>query len=151
MNYQRIIQDTVKQASVLKGKHTTEKDAPVNYVCIFTQSDKEYQELDVQVAKTGKVIKETKMGNVYQVDPMQTVAGKLQIVKIRKPDPERLEWGDADFTVSDYKSFKKEYLNKPGFKLIERPDMEMIELADPKSKVLAYFSNPTLGEVLGIK
>lgn len=55
----------------------------------------------------------------------------------------------------EYSEYKwvdiKEYLDKPGFKLIERPDMEMIELADSNYDVLAYFSNPTLGEVLGIK
>ncbi|XOU94580.1 MAG: hypothetical protein ACNFW9_00775 [Candidatus Kerfeldbacteria bacterium] len=150
MNYQRIIQQIVEQARELKDISTTENKARVNYACIFSQSKKEYKELETDVAQYGKLIKETKMGNVYLVEPIQTWSGLVKIVKIRKPDPERPERGDADFTVRDYKVFKKEYLDKPGFSLIERPDMEMIELADPNFNVLAYFSNPTLGEVLGI-
>ena len=146
-----LIKSIVEQAQVLKDKHTTEKDAPVNYACIFSQSDEEYEKLDQEVAKIGKVVKETKMGNVFLLEEsIETVAGPLRLVKIRKPDSSRQERGDADFTVRDYQSFKKEYLGKPGYKLIERPDMEMIELADKKFDVLAYFSNPTLSKVLGI-
>jgi hypothetical protein len=43
------------------------------------------------------------------------------------------------------------YLNQKRFKLIKRPEMEMIELADPLFDVRAYFSYPTLAETLNIK
>ncbi len=147
---QEIVQTIVEQARLLKDKHTIEKEAAVNYACIFSQSDKEYRKLDKETAKIGKIVKETKMGNVYLIEPMQTVAGPLRLIKIRKPDPERQERGDADFTVNHYKPFKKEHLDKPGFKLVTRSDMEMIELADKDFDVLAYFSHPTLGEVLSL-
>jgi hypothetical protein len=149
-NLNQLIQDIVRQSTELKNTHTTAIDALVNYSCIFAHSEEEYQMLDSDAAKMGKVVKETKMGNVYLVEPIQTVAGPLRIVKIRKPDPKRPERGDADFTLADYPAFKKEYLNKPGFKLIDRTEMEMIELADEKFDVLVYFSHPTLAEVLGI-
>jgi len=58
--------------------------------------------------------------------------------------------GDADFTAGDYESFKKKYLGKPGFRLIKRPDMEMIELMDSSYDAVAYFSHPTLATVLKI-
>ena len=73
------------------------------------------------------------------------------MLKIRRPDPKRPERGDADFTVSDYQTFKKTQLGKPGFGLIERTNMEMLELVDPDFDVLAYYSHPTLAEVLGIQ
>ncbi len=145
-----IVQNIVSQARKLKDLHTDQKNAPVNYACIFSQSDDEYQRLEAMVAKIGKVIQSTKMGNVYLVESFETVAGPLRIVKIRKPDPNRPERGDADFTVSDYPAFKKAYLDKPGFKLIERPGHEMIELADKDFDVLAYFSHPILEKVLGL-
>lgn len=94
----------------------------------------------------GKVVKETRSGPLFQVEPIATVSGKLQLVKVRKPDPTRTERGDADFTVGDYEAFKKEYVSKPGFKLIgNRPDIiEMIELMDSAFDVRAYFSKVPL-------
>lgn len=147
-----VIQSIVKDAEVLKGRHINENGGPVNYACIFAQTEGEYQALDTTAVGMGKAVKETKMGNVYLLEqPIETVAGPLRIVKIRKPDPARKERGDADFTVRDYPAFKEKYLNQPGFKLITRPDMEMIELADKDFDVLAYFSYPILAEVLGIE
>ncbi len=142
----------VDQAEQLKDRHTEAKGVLVNYACIFAQSDEEYQQMDAAVGEMGKVVQETKMGNVYLLaEPIETVAGPLRIVKVRKPAADRPERGDADFTLSDYPAFKRKYLGKPGYKLIERPGMEMIELSDPDSDVLAYFSYPILAEVLGIK
>lgn len=150
--FKQLLQNIVEKAIELKNKHTHEKNAVVNYSCIFTHSDEEYQLMDKEVATLGSVAKETKMGNVYLLhEAIETAAGPLRIVKVRKPDPTRTEQGDADFTVADYPAFKKEYVDKPGFKLIARPDMEMIELKDTKFDVLAYFSHPTLGEVIGVE
>jgi len=145
-------QHIVSDAQALKDKHVVEqKDAPVNYACVFAQSDGEYEALLQEAQELGKIVKNTKMGPVFLVEPIETVAGPLRLVKIRKPDPERTERGDADFTVADYPTFKTSVLGKPGYKLIDRPDMEMIELADPEFDVLAYFSHPILIETLGIK
>lgn len=90
------------------------------------------------------------MGPVFHITPIATAAGDLELLKIRRPDPKREEMGDADFTLSDYESFKKKYLGKPGFSLIKRPDMEMIELMDSSYNAIAYFSHPTLATVLKI-
>ncbi|MFH1505827.1 MAG: hypothetical protein ABIE94_02460 [archaeon] len=145
------VREIVEQARALKDKHTNQKDAPVNYACIFSQSKEEYDTLIEVMNKMGKIIKETSMGPVFQIEPLDTVSGKLNLLKIRLPDEKRPEKGDADFTVSDYPAFKEKYLSKEGYKLIERDNFEMIELIDPEFDVLAYFSYPTLGEYLGIK
>jgi len=153
MNQQTLtktVQDIVRQAAALKDKHTTEKSAPVNYACIFSQSRDEYDDLNQACRKIGKVVQETKMGPVFLIKPMETISGALRLLKIRAPDATRPERGDADFTVPNYEEFKKKHLSKPGFKLIQREKMEMIELMDSSFSVRAYFSHPTLGEVLGI-
>jgi len=145
------VQEIVKLATNLKDKYTDEKKAPVNYACIFAQNKKEYNTLMAVAYKLGKVVMKTSTGPLFQIDPLETVSGKVKLLKIRIPDIRRPEQGDADFTVSDFSDFKKKYLLKDGFNLIKRPNFIMIELIDLKHDVRAYFSNPSLHVQLGIK
>ncbi len=138
----------VADARRLNATHTDQPDAPVNYACIFAQSPAEYDELVKVARQLGPVADDTATGPVFHIPPLSTDAGMLRLLKIRRPDPKRPERGDADFTVSDYGTFKKTYLGKPGWGLIERKNMEMLELIDPSFNVLAYYSHPTLAEVL---
>lgn len=146
-----LVQEIVRKAASLKDKHTSEKNAPVNYACIFAQDKEQYDKLLAVAEEIGTVVMETPMGPVYHIRPLKTAAGNLRLLKIRKPDTTRPELGDADFTVEDYPRFKKKYLSKTGFKLIpKREDFEMIELVDPKFDVRAYFSHPPLDTQLGV-
>lgn len=144
-----IIKNIVAQADDLKKTIITNL-APVNYACIFCQSDDEYSSFLEMAKQMGKVVQNTKAGPVFQIEPLPTVAGNLKLLKIRKPDPTRPERGDTDFTLSNYDEFKKEHINQKGFKLIDRGSFEMIEYKTPNSNVLVYFSNPILAHVLGI-
>jgi len=146
-----MIKEIVRQACDLKDKHTEEKDAPVNYVTIFSQDQKEFELLISQAKQKGKIELETSTGPLFQITPLNTVAGPLKLLKIRLPDKTRPERGDADFTVANYPEFKKIYLAKDGFKLIKREKFEMIELMDSKFNVRAYFSHPPLDQQLNIK
>lgn len=137
-----LIQDIVKQASALKDKHTNQKGVPVHYVAIFAQTKKEYEDLLTITKQIGSILKDTPTGPVFKIEPINTVAGLLQILKIRISDSTRPERGDADFAVRDYQNFKNRYLSKFGFKLIKRETFEMIELIDSAFSVRAYFSNP---------
>lgn len=143
-----LITSIVSQATDLVAQHIPQQSFPVNYACIFAQTNREYVDLNQVTEPLGSVIKETQTGNVYQIAPLPTVAGGLQLVKIRVPDQMRSELGDADFTVVDFAMFKQTFLHKPGFSLIERPTMQMVELIDPQYAVRAYFSNPPLTEQL---
>jgi len=145
------ITSVVADAKTLKDKHTDQTNAPVNYVCLFSHSAQEYDDLLILTNTLGNVLQDTTTGPIINIAPMPTASGPVQILKIRKPDKSRPERGDADFTVSDYLKFKSVYLDKPGFNLIERPDFEMIELSDPSTDVLAYFSHPTLIEQLSVR
>ncbi len=145
-----LIKEIVERATELKNKHTDQSDALVNYSCIFSQSNDEFEHLVKTSNKIGKVIKETPTGPIFHIKPLETLSGKLLLLKVRKPDPTRPERGDADFTVSNYSKFKKKYLSRVGFKWIERKSMEMIELVDPAFEVRVYFSDPPLDKQLRI-
>jgi hypothetical protein len=140
-----LVKNIVKEACELKNKHTSLLNASVNYACIFSQSDEEYRILFNVTNKIGKIIKNTPTGPIFKIKPLNTVSGKLLLLKVRFSDSTRKERGDADFTVP-YLNFKGKYLDKRGFKLIERENFEMIELTDKEFNVRVYFSNPPLDE-----
>ncbi|MFA6197716.1 MAG: hypothetical protein WC734_00980 [Patescibacteria group bacterium] len=144
-----IVKEIIVQANTLKHKYVSEL-APVNYACIFCQNDIEYASFLDAAKQIGRVIKETPGGPLFQIEPLSTIAGNLQLLKIRQPDPTKPERGDADFTLSNYDEFKSVHLTQKGFKLINKIEFEMIELMDPDYNVRVYFSNPPLDKQLGI-
>ncbi|MDD4332490.1 MAG: hypothetical protein PHT51_00025 [Patescibacteria group bacterium] len=146
-----LIQDIVKKSNDLKNKYTDQKEAPVNYTCIFSQSDEEYADLLEVANRIGRVIKQTPTGPLLRIEQVDTASGQLELLKIRQPDKTRPERGDADFTVMDYDNFKEKYISRENFKLIKRENFEMIELMDSSFDVRAYFSNPPLDRQLNIK
>jgi len=73
-------------------------------------------------------------------EPIETIAGKLYLVKIRKPDKKFNLRGDADFD-SNYPKLKQKYQNAPHFELIVREKFEMLRLSDPNFSVMTCFSN----------
>lgn len=147
---ENLIENIVKEAESLKDKYTNQKGIPVNYTCIFCQSEKEQSNFLKEAHKLGTIIQETPSGPLFKIS-LDTIAGKLQLLKIRKPDPTRPERGDADFAVSDYPAFKEKYFNQPGFSLIKKDNFEMIELCEKDNNVRVYFSDPPLDKQLGLK
>lgn len=150
MDITSLIQEIVTKANDMKDKHTSAKNSPVNYACIFAQDKEQYDKLLTLSKKIGSIIKETPTGPLFNIHPLTTVAGNLKLLKIRKPDKTRPELGDADFTVDNYLEFKKKYLPKNEFRLIQRENFEMIELIDPNFDVRAYFSSVPLNKQLSL-
>ena len=146
---ENLIKEIIKEAKALKDKYTDQVDALVNYACIFCQSEEEQKKFLEEAHQIGVIIKETETGPLFKIS-LETIAGKLQLLKIRKPDPTRPERGDADFTVSDYPSFKEKYLNKAGFSIIQKENFEMIELYEKGNNVRVYFSFPPLDKQLNL-
>ncbi len=148
---ERIAIYIVNESFDLKDKFTDAKNAPVEFACIFCQSEDEYQSLDHLVAERGKVVPETPSGKIYLLDKaIQTKAGPLRLLKVRKSDPVRKERGDADFNTS-YAAFKEKYGSNPKFELIKRETFEMLRLSDPKFDVMSCFSSVPMSKGLGIK
>ncbi len=150
-NVIKLIQEIVEQAQLLKDKHVSgENNAPVNYACIFSQTEKEFNDFLEIIKKMGPEVEKTSKGPIFDIGGIETKAGRLRVLKLRLPDIKRPERGDADFTVKNYPKFKKDYLSKPGFNLIIKPKFEMIELSDPAFNVLTYFSSIPMNEQLGL-
>ena len=147
--FTQLVENIVKEAKRLKDKHTKEIDASVNYACIFCQNDDEYKTFKQLAGELGSVLEQTKSGPLFRIK-IETVAGTLQLLKVRNPDITRKERGDADFTVDDYSNFKTDYIGVRGFKVMTNKDFEMIELMDPDFDVRAYFSNPPLDQQMGL-
>lgn len=145
-----LIKKIVEDAKILKDKYIDQKDIPVNYACIFCQSEKEQTDFLLEAHELGTIIQETPSGPLFKIS-LETIAGNLQLLKIRKPDATRPERGDADFSVSNYPAFKETYLNQPGFSLIQKENFEMIELYEKGNNIRVYFSYPPLDKQLGLK
>jgi hypothetical protein len=140
-----IVQEILMQAMALKDKCTKERGATVAWICIFSQNDKEYEELLTEAKKLGNIF-ETDLNGTKLLLNKPPAGSNARILKIRKPDSEKPERGDVDFTVSDYANFKKEHEGKENFRLIKRENFEMLELTEPGANVRVYFSNPPIEE-----
>jgi len=128
-----LIQNVVSRCTELKDIYVEERDLVVDWVCIFSQSEEEYQELNRLANEIGEVVETTETGLIYKF-------GEPKLLKIRMPDMTRPEIGDVDF-ITNYPEFKQKYLNNNRFKLIVREKFEMIELTDPEFNVRVYFSS----------
>lgn len=147
---EKIIVYIVNECVKLKNKYVDEKDLIADYICIFSHSQDEFDELNKLAQQIGKLASETTTGPVYSfINPPETIAGNPKLLKIRKPDKTRPQRGDVDFNT-DYEMFKNKYLDNKRFTLIQREDFEMIELRDENFNVLVYFSSTPFSNQLGV-
>jgi hypothetical protein len=150
-NLEEIVKYIVDKSFDLKNQFTDAKFAPVEFACIFCQSEDEYQDLDCLVGEKGGIVQGTPSGKTYLLsEAIPTKAGFLRLLKVRKPDPARKERGDADFNTP-YKELKDKYSNKPRFELIKRDSFEMLRLSDPEFDVMSCFSSIPMSKELGIE
>ena len=150
-NLKKLVKSIVEEATKLKNKHIDYPNININYACIFSQSESEYQDLLRTSQKIGTIIKETPSGFLFYISSLKTTSGILKLLKIRFPDPTRPERGDADFTIPNFVEFEKKYLSRKGFKIMKKETFYMIELMDSEFDVRVYFSNPPLDVQLNIK
>lgn len=136
-----IINYIVSRSVELKNKYTDEVNAKVEFCDIFCRDDNEYKRLTGVINKMGKIVYSVPTGHIYLLKkPISTVAGKLRLVKIRRPDNKLRLRGDADFDT-DYPRLKQKYQNNSRFELIVRDKFEMLRLSDPDFDVMTCFSN----------
>lgn len=146
----RTINYVVSRSVELKNRYTNAATAPIEFVCIFCQNGEEYKKFIDSTETLGKVVERTQSGFTYLLDkPLKTIAGPLRLVKIRRPDPNRSERGDADFNTN-YKDFKKKYQGDSRFELIKRESFEMLRLSSPNFDVMSCFSNIPKSNALSI-
>lgn len=121
-------------------KKITGNEYLISGLTVFAHYPEEFERLKNIVFELGNFERENNGPYVRLNEPIQLLNNKLELLRIRKPDPYRLYVGCNDFEVEDYKSFKKQFLDKNlnNLRLIERPEYEMIEFFDPDYDVLAY-------------
>lgn len=150
-NLIKIIRYIVSRSPELKNKYTYASMATVEFGCIFCKSEDEYKELTSSIERLGRIVERTQSGFTYLLNkPIETIAGPLRLVKIRKPDSSRLERGDADFNTN-YTSLKAKYQTDSRFELVRKEDFEYLRLSDPDFDVMTCFSNIPKSKYLGIK
>lgn len=126
-----IIHYIVNQSIKLKNKYTGEIDATIEFSDIFSRDNDEYRKLTDTINKIGKIVYTAPTGHIYSLKkPIMTVAGKLSLIKIRRPENKFRFRGDADFDT-DYPKLKQQYQDNPHFELIVREKFEMLRLSDP--------------------
>lgn len=142
---EQLAQYITDQGIIAVREYTNLKDVVIDYLAIFAKDNEEYTVLNQTAAVHGKVVDKamSHTGNTYYLTkPVQTKAGMLQILKIRKPDKTRPQRGAPDFQVENYTFFKENHLYTSGnFTLMVRKDYEMIELKG--EDVLVYFPSRT--------
>ena len=111
---------------------------PASYVTVFAHYPEEYEGI-VQIFKKLGVSEEANNGIKVALGFPLADGSLVTSVRVRKPDPYRMQVGCGDFYVSDYAKFKEKYLGRSDHvRLIERPEYEMIEFFDPDVDVLGY-------------
>src|SRR4051812_43424363 len=93
----------------LKNKYVDETSLEIDYVCIFSQNENEYNELYKAAKSIGKIADDTITGPIFTFNKSIMSSSKMpNVLKIRKPDITRPQKGDVDFTT-DYPYFKNKY------------------------------------------
>ena len=141
VNLEKVVKYIVDESVKLKNKYTDEINAKVEFGDVFTRDEGEYQQLTDVINKLGTIVYPGPTGNIYSLkESIETVAGNLYLVKIRKPDNKFHFRGDADFDT-DYQKLKQKYHNNSHFELIVRDKFEMLRLSDSSFDVMSCFSS----------
>ncbi|MFH2136559.1 MAG: hypothetical protein ABII19_02950 [Patescibacteria group bacterium] len=134
----KAVKHVVAETSRL-AKKIVSKTFSVMSLTIFAHSQPEYELLTQILAEMGRSYNYNNGPRVELYEPIEVESNRITHLRIRKPDPERLQVGCNDFET-DYEIFKTEYLLKhpDNLRLVKRPEYEMIEFHDSGFDVLAY-------------
>jgi hypothetical protein len=133
----------VVEQELLLAKKAIGKTLPITYLSVFAHYDDEYEKLKNILESWGELSDanngiKTKLNN-----PILYKGGKINELRVRQPDPYRMQVGCCDFGVDDYGTFKTTMLEgNKNLRLIERSKYEMVEFFDPDFDVLAYVVSP---------
>ncbi|MDP2638773.1 MAG: hypothetical protein Q8P06_01225 [Candidatus Azambacteria bacterium] len=116
------------------------KTLPISSLTIFAHHPDEFEKLSKMAKTLGNFVNENNGPRVALHEPIKVGENTVIHLRIRKPDPYRMQVGCGDFDVPNYVAFKNEYLSEHlnNLRLIKREDYEMIEFFDPDYDVLAY-------------
>lgn len=117
----------------------------ISSLTVFSHYPNEFEELKQLLLKLGEIKTENNGPYITLHKPLHLPHNELHFLRVRKPDPYRMQVGCCDFDIRDYKKFKDELVDKrDGLRAIERPEYEMIEFYNPDYDVLAYVVSKSL-------
>ena len=121
----------------------------IDFIDIFPTSEEHKRELEDEISKISKLLKETERGNVYLLNqPIKTKYGELRHIKIRYFDETRLNWeAAADFVAKDRNTLMNKIGKDTRYSYIKRTEWDAIEFKTDNT--LIYFLNPLASEVYG--
>ena len=132
----------IDQEALLSSKAINQV-LPITYLTIFAHYMDEYDNLVKIIERLGDISDANNGIKSKLHSPIMAGNQEIRELRVRKPDPYRMQVGCCDFGIADYNAFKDGHLeNNKNLRLIERPDYEMIEFFDPDLDVLAYIVNP---------
>jgi len=113
---------------------------PITSLTIFAHYLEEYEHLIKILNELGTYYNENNGLRIVLNTQIKIGNNTITHLRIRKPDPYRMQVGCNDFYVENYSEFKKQYLttHPNNLRLINRAEYEMIEFFDPDFDVLAY-------------
>lgn len=139
MDIEKRIKTIIEEIHALIEACGSEFHAKIKYLTIFSQSEEDFTNLRSTMQELGEELPANN-GYKYQIkSPRDYLDEHILLVRIRKPDIHRKEFGCADL---DYK--KEEYANlrdialEKGYDIIIRKGYEMIELSNQKINAYAY-------------
>ena len=148
----------IKQATKLFFNVVGEANCTIEYATLFAHYNDEYDKIvsvlkmmgELEEANNGVRVKlseplEFSGGSVEVNGEMVNISHQIKYVRVRKPDPYRMQVGCVDFEEEDYDYFKDLYgMYTRNPRTIEREQYEMLEFHDPNIDVLAYMVSPSL-------
>jgi hypothetical protein len=113
---------------------------PITYLTIFAHYSDEYENLVDILHSLGETMEANNGLRTKLEKPIGMNGQTITDVRVRQPDPYRMQVGCCDFGIDDYRVFKQSNLlqHSQNLRLIKRPKYEMIEFFDPNYDVLAY-------------
>jgi hypothetical protein len=102
----------VRQACELKNKHTSEINSSVNYACIFAHSEVEFKILENTALQFGSIVKITPTGPIFHIESLNTVSGKLKLLKIDFPTKISKGWVMLILQLATTRNLKTNILHK---------------------------------------
>jgi hypothetical protein len=125
----------------------------IKSLTIFAHFDKEFTYLKSELAKLGETHNEHNGPRIKLSQPIKVASGELNVngrvkpitqtieyLRIRQPDPYRMQAGCCDYVEDDYWRFKD--LDAGSARCIKRENYEMLEFYSPHRDVLGYVVSP---------
>lgn len=140
---QDMFRSIIAEAYALVSKYVEPNDLTgnINFAAIFAHNLVEFDKYLDDIRKNGKIFEKQPTGDYYVLDePLITEFGNITVCRVRKPAPDALEQGYADFETTEFSAFKQKYLGRKYFREITNVlGIGLIELRNPEFSVRAYF------------